>query len=201
MPITHLFPVPFYFDSVSPDNFSILQTELLTAFEKIEKENKFQKLDKNYPVGNPHKVSDITFRQNIIDDYSLDIFGKELDFHINSYANALNVRTEYKIKSCWFTKTNRGESTNTHTHGESDISGVYYVQTNGEDGDLFLNHPLQLMTASFCFKGAMPPPVVRVKPMPGKILLFPAWVEHGVYINNTDSERISISFNISFARY
>ena len=39
-----------------------------------------------------------------------------------------------------------------------------------------------------------------IKPKVGKLLLFPSWLEHGVHINHTDHERMSVSFNINFRR-
>jgi uncharacterized protein (TIGR02466 family) len=34
-----------------------------------------------------------------------------------------------------------------------------------------------------------------INPVEGKLIIFPAWLEHEVLPTNTDEERISISFN------
>jgi len=35
----------------------------------------------------------------------------------------------------------------------------------------------------------------------GRFLLFPSWVVHSVDINRSDSERISIAFNVMFTEF
>ena len=37
-----------------------------------------------------------------------------------------------------------------------------------------------------------------VNPTEGELILFPGWLDHGVQTNDTDDERVSVSFNIRF---
>jgi len=37
---------------------------------------------------------------------------------------------------------------------------------------------------------------VRMRPEEGRLYIFPGWMEHGVEENQSDSDRISISFNV-----
>ena len=34
----------------------------------------------------------------------------------------------------------------------------------------------------------------------GGLILFPGWLKHGINMNNSDEERISVSFDITFNR-
>ena len=40
----------------------------------------------------------------------------------------------------------------------------------------------------------------RFRPEEGRMYIFPAWLEHGVEVNRSDTDRVSISFNIHVAR-
>jgi uncharacterized protein (TIGR02466 family) len=37
---------------------------------------------------------------------------------------------------------------------------------------------------------------VRMRPEEGRMYVFPSWLEHGVEINRSDRDRVSISFNV-----
>jgi len=37
---------------------------------------------------------------------------------------------------------------------------------------------------------------IRMKPEEGRIYVFPGWLEHGVEENQSDADRVSISFNV-----
>jgi uncharacterized protein (TIGR02466 family) len=84
---------------------------------------------------------------------------------------------------------------NMHDHKSVDISGVYYFQTNTEDGDIVFNNPCDLMSYTKLL-GDIDKNVFKVKPEEGKMLLFPGWLKHSVNRNKTESNRISVTFNI-----
>ncbi|NJM30037.1 MAG: hypothetical protein HC855_07965 [Rhizobiales bacterium] len=93
-----------------------------------------------------------------------------------------------------------------HDHPNSAISGVYYVQVDDKSGQLRFRDP----------RGAKrmdPWPVasgqksdmrhwdrVNYKPVAGRLIMFPSWLEHDVEPNLSDNERISISFNMVFRK-
>ncbi len=79
-----------------------------------------------------------------------------------------------------------------HGHGDAIVAGTYYFQTNGEDGNISFGNPSPIV-----FTGGTPFGHLshEVEPKVGRLLLFPGWLIHKVKINNTDSTRISLSFN------
>lgn len=87
-----------------------------------------------------------------------------------------------------------------HLHPHSLFSGVYYVKCSPESGDIVFKDP---RVAS----AMLPPPyterkprnmdTLKLNPVEGRLLMFPAWLVHSVEQNLTDSERVSISYNFA----
>lgn len=103
------------------------------------------------------------------------------------------------LATCWANINGKGASNVVHTHPHCFLSGVYYVQGNEASGNLFLldPRPAAVMIA---------PPMteftpwtfqqVRYEPRPGRMLIFPSWLQHGVEPNLCDTDRVCISFNV-----
>jgi uncharacterized protein (TIGR02466 family) len=105
---------------------------------------------------------------------------------------------DFFITSCWGNVHRRGNSIGWHRHPNSFISGVYYVETPEPCSALLFNDPRK---AELVFDVARSEdtvwnsPLYPVAPVAGNVLLFPSWLEHTVNSNESDGERISISFN------
>jgi uncharacterized protein (TIGR02466 family) len=196
MPIEGWFHTPIYYEFV--EDFKNIQTELKNCVDQLHQEKLFRK--------NPHWHSQSqqlsnTFTENLIEKFKLELFRKELDQHITRYLRGTgrpeSAMPKYQILSSWLTRTQKGEFSHRHNHGQADMSGVYYFQTNGHDGTINFHTPLTIMSHSYPFATR---DVCGYYPEPGKILLFPGWLDHDVSENKTDSDRISMSFNIVFDR-
>ena len=118
-------------------------------------------------------------------------FKEELSKHLFKYCNTLRYDLKkYKIYESWFTKLEPNDYAYVHDHGDADISGVYYCKTSGSDGKIFFASPLpsgKLYANNQRF---------TITPMNGGLLLFPGWLKHGVTRNESNNDRISLSFNI-----
>lgn len=86
-----------------------------------------------------------------------------------------------------------------HVHPNCLWSGVYYVKTPKQSGNIFFEDPRtpSLMTLP---KRTAALPVnmrrtVEVEPKAGRIIMFPAWLNHGVLPNESNEIRISVAFN------
>ena len=89
----------------------------------------------------------------------------------------------------WATVHYNGISHLTHTHPNSLVSGVYYVQVPEDNyGLLLLEDP----------RGPFPPfdNRVKIQPHTGDIVIFPSWLPHQVTQTSSVTPRISIAFNI-----
>ncbi len=104
----------------------------------------------------------------------------------------------------WMNVNPQGGYNAPHTHPGAHWSGVYYVsQPDTEDGSsgmiefvaprVDLPHWEILKTSAFRLKK-------RIRPAAGEIILFPSYLVHWVYPNETDAERVTIAFNATFRK-
>ena len=140
------------------------------------------------------------FTENVIEKYKLDLLEKEIDIHLKEYCSKLGYNTRKYSMTSWFTLSKKGNYSHIHHHSPADISGVYYYKTSEKDGDLFFESPNPHLDSSRCYIKKYGN-VWKHSPREGKILLFPSWLRHVVETNETDSERISLYFNITFKHY
>ncbi len=91
-----------------------------------------------------------------------------------------------------------------HTHPGAHWSGVYYVAQpdveTGSSGKIEFLDPRSdlpnwrlLETPAFSAKKA-------IRPQPGELILFPSYLVHWVYPNETEEERVTIAFNATFRK-
>ena len=91
-----------------------------------------------------------------------------------------------------------------HNHPRSDLSGVLWIKTPKDSGNLvftspqFFNryHELDSYTNEFKFNSNSYM-TYYFPPTEGRILIFPSNLDHEVKENKSDEDRISYSFNIS----
>ena len=123
---------------------------------------------------------------------------KYLILYINEILSETYVDTAtIKLINSWANISRKGEYTLPHIHEESSWSCVYYI-TPTEEANLYLKDPrsLEQMDRSHHYLKDPYTNVIRKRPFQtGEAILFPSWLEHGVGINVSDSERISIAAN------
>jgi uncharacterized protein (TIGR02466 family) len=87
-----------------------------------------------------------------------------------------------------------------HVHPNCLFSGVYYVKTQPQCGELVVNDPRPgIQTMMPARKSGRPPKHLwreaHIEPVTGRLIMFPAWLWHCVEPNQSNDMRISISFN------
>ena len=112
----------------------------------------------------------------------------------------LNEEREPLIGNMWANINPTGGYNQAHIHPNSLFSGAYYVKAPPNSGRLELMDPRPGVQQS-------KPPRKKVKlprelwretyydPIPGRIIMFPAWMWHKVEPNKSNDIRISVSFN------
>jgi hypothetical protein len=116
------------------------------------------------------------------------------------------------IEGMWFQCSRAGAFHDVHTHGNCSWSGVYIVQIDnparrvshpvyGEaNGATRLYGPwLQRLGGAFIDVGNayLQAPHQDIAPLPGQLLVFPAWLPHMAMPYAGELERVIISFNAS----
>ena len=96
----------------------------------------------------------------------------------------------------------RGCINKSHSHGGT-FSGVFYLSCPDGSGDLCIpspiKHALWYGTVYPENKSQYTATEMTITPEDGMVILWPSYLEHSVFPNAHDDERISISFNIDFA--
>ena len=116
--------------------------------------------------------------------------------------SVLNDGTNFNME-CWFNINKKGSYNNKHVHPNSDLSGVLWLKTPMNCGNIVFGSPHNFSsyteinsytkkfkddtgcTCSYFFT-----------PIEGKMLIFPSSLEHEVEQNKSNEDRISVSFNI-----
>lgn len=181
--------------------FQLVEEEIKTALKDVQ-------WGKRLSWGATHQFSDPTFKKNFIEDNNFKILKQEIEYHVGQFAklHAVNLKQfskNYDIVESWAAKFGPGEYAHIHNHGYADIAGVYYYkrplskQQREGNGNIFFTAPgpeytsnpfyAKMARASWYFPE-------------GTLVLFPGFLPHGVETNETDKDRISLSFNIKLRR-
>ena len=85
-----------------------------------------------------------------------------------------------------------------HDHQNSILSGVYYVDCEGDDVGNFVaerDDTAEFFLGSYKNVSGFTGTSFAITPLTGFAFLMPSWVLHSVEQNLTDRDRISIAFN------
>ncbi len=176
--INNFFPIPVY--RAKTRFFDLIQDEVKQSIY-IEKNN----------------LDGIEFKGNIINECKMERLKKEIYNHIDEYKKHISfgktsskyfLNQGFSIKKSWITRLKEGKSFALHNHIMHDISGCYYYNSTGVNGDLFFE-----IDGPWGGQHSL-------SPEEGEIILFPSWLKHGVTTNNTNDVRISVVFDIVFNR-
>ena len=114
------------------------------------------------------------------------------------------VENAFFITGCWANVASPSAHHRPHTHGNNYLSGVYYVQVTEGARSIEFSDPrpqTRIISPPCNAESVRTRNVVSHKVREGMMILFPAWLSHSVPMNESDHERISISFNIMFNQY
>jgi uncharacterized protein (TIGR02466 family) len=143
-------------------------------------------------------------------DLNLDLESplKPLFQQIEERANALHSSImlkktlRQKIDNAWFNVNKRGDYNIPHVHPRVCFSGVFYVKTPKNCGDLILRNPAPslehiIIESNVERYSEFTSPAAQFSPEAKKLVIFPSWLLHYVSASQADSDRISIAFNTS----
>ena len=104
-----------------------------------------------------------------------------------------------KINNMWAIINTGGSANLRHQHGNSTISGAYYVRAPKNSGDIVFYDPRPAPVYSHpnvITPNLLNAQVNSISPKEGALVLFPSYLDHSVNENLSNEERIVISFNI-----
>lgn len=123
---------------------------------------------------------------------------EHLDDYFNSVHNTLN-QVSLKITQSWLTMSRQGQSHHSHSHPNSVVSGVLYINLAPQDGiNFYRNDDLwwyELIPREHNYYNAHR---YFIETKVGDLVLFPSNIKHGVKEVSEDVERVSLAFNTFF---
>lgn len=188
MTIENWFSVPVLYYDLSEEEFEKVQDSIQLAMPKI------LKLDLGNPWGDSVETS-FKYKTdcNLIEDMGLEVLKTVIMDQATLFCQSYDLNYTLRLKESWVNISKKQGFQYPHNHLPFLFSGVYFYQTNGEDGSLQFKSPnpwLNAMTYPFGYDK------ITYRPIEGRLIMFPAYLEHLVNLNNTASTRISLSFNI-----
>ena len=104
-----------------------------------------------------------------------------------------------KINNMWAIINTGGSANLRHQHGNSTISGAYYVRAPINSGEIVFYDPRPAPVYSHpnvVNPNLLNAQVNSITPKEGALVLFPSYLDHSVNENLSNDERIVVSFNI-----
>jgi len=194
MPVQSIFPTLIYEHIGSIQETFLVQDQIKKKLPIIEATDLFQ----NPPGWGDGVQTNIKSRTNSIVDFGLTNLKQYIEQHVKKYIDQSKAwhPVPIALRHSWFNKTTVGQGQDWHQHQDAYISGTYYYQTTGNDGDFSLMNPTPWMSQEMFPFGNSAEKYKSIKPVVGKLILFPGWLQHKVETNKTNNTRISISFNL-----
>jgi uncharacterized protein (TIGR02466 family) len=161
---------------------------------------KLKKQSEGRMVSNPTGWQSLKFNLN---EQVFAGLNKKIQQHFLTYIKSIPLNNQFKISSMWANVNGYKDYNLIHTHGDSVISGVYYLKTPKDSGNLFFINPASEAIEylwEYCIEEytQQNSPRWTIPVKEGSLVLFPSWLKHGVEPNlNKKEDRISIAFNIS----
>lgn len=152
-------------------------------------------------------ISNIGGWQSPSDFHTIESFSVFRNYIVNNAIQSVpqyNKRELY-LNNMWININKKGDYNVAHVHPGCVLSGVFWVKAPENCGKLVFTNPhsfeeyylLDSVSTEFMKKYNYDGTFVFT-PQEGLLVLFPAHLQHLVEPNQTDEDRISIAFNLSF---
>ena len=143
-------------------------------------------------------ISSVSISKSILELENFIDLKKQLMNELNNFFhNVMNYESDFKITTSWFTKSQNSQSSNYHNHNNSMFSGILYLRTDENSGDIsfedFNNRRYKLNVKEYNIYNCTE---YQIKPIDGLLILFPSEVHHKILKNNSNIVRHSLAFNI-----
>jgi len=176
---------------------SVSEEELLNI-KKIIENNDYQK-STNYNSSDSTKFSEISTDLNFLDKSDLLFLKKVLTDEFYTFKNNILKyhNNDFEITTSWISKTEPGKESEWHQHNNCMYSGIFYVSTNQNSGDISFetheNKRFQIVPTEFNIYNSTS---FTFSPQNRMIIFFESQLFHKIFKNNSDRIRYSIAFNL-----
>jgi|TARA_B110000285_G_scaffold25905_2_gene24988 uncharacterized protein (TIGR02466 family) len=128
----------------------------------------------------------------------------ELNQHIRGFLELRGMNPECYVEiTSWLQLNQPGSLFNRHDHYGAIVSGVFYLEVPKNGGKLKFHNPLEARRATDVFfdrirkeENQYNYDYIEYDPKAGELIMFESWLQHSVEINNSNQDRLSVSFNV-----
>ena len=189
MPLDKLFATPvFHVDLPEPARL-LIETQFNDAKDAIE----MNLNDSTW--GDNIRTSFVSGENNFLEKYGMFGVSEFTNPVVKYFHDLLYKNGEVSMFESWINYQGNHQHQRQHTHHGSVISAVYYLKTNGKDGNITFHPPLSVMEVKDPASDEWNYSMISYPPVEGRLFVFPSWVPHSVGDNMTDDTRISIAMN------
>ena len=183
----------------------IFQTPVYKAILKKEfnkKELAFMAKDKKYTQKHASRESGncISSNKYVLNEKVFKDLKQELKLIVQDYFNKIvcpATKVTPYITQSWFNYTEHGEWHHTHSHANSYISGVFYIDSHKElDRIKFYSRTYDQIRPEVEKYNVYNSLTWRFPVRTNEVILFPSSLTHGVEIKKGNNTRTSIAFNV-----
>lgn len=187
------FPTLFFKKEI--ENFSLLKNVLLKKIYDLYEIN--SGLERSN-CGGWHS-------ENITTDKTFEPYLILIERQIKECLVCIMDDTDFIISDMWININKRGDFNRTHTHPETDFSGVLWVNIDGdESGNIEFENPNLFEQSKLLhrLKEKIKDDYnihrsIWMPPREGNMVIFPSNIRHLVFPNKSNQDRVSIAFNVN----
>jgi len=188
----NIFPIPIHCFDIN--DFGKIQNQLIDYCYDLRKKDPFGNIISNRGgwQSQPFKIEN---HNDILHN-----------FLFKSLTNFPNIKNDVKFSiTAWSNINGNGDYNLTHCHPSCNLSGVLWIKCPDNCGNIEFTSPYQFSAfeeidsyIDHFKKNNFLYHTVYLKSVEGKMIVFPSHLQHLVNPNESQEDRISVSFNINF---
>lgn len=187
----------------SPEVIQLFPTPVLIFKyeENFEKELDYiRKIDYRKKDNNSFSYNSQSVDTFLLDKQELSKIKTFIEQSIDCYVkNIMKSSRQLVITQSWANKSLKNESHHEHIHPNSIVSGVFYFKIDKLPPIRFKNSKVSNFGLEVIEQNNFNSFEFYLPAKDGELIIFPSDLQHSVPVNNSDEERISLSFN-TFAK-
>lgn len=187
--------LPLFATPVVSMNFNHIEESTITNIKNLQYERNFK--DNGW----------FTKEKNILNKNIFADLRKNILEYFNFYkSNIIQTTEDFDICASWAIKHEKSDHAPRHKHYNSIFSGVLYLQTDNNSGELIFHDEKSLgLNVEFDMKysnyNIYNSSVWKIIPKNNLIIFFPSSLSHSVSNSNSDNERIVVAFNFFMKKF
>ena len=191
--ITHIFSTPIW-TAIIPNykEINIKMSSYIASLRSKNYKGKFKSNlsgwhSENFDLQDVEPLHFVNNISKILNDCLIDM-GWDLE------------KNKLKITGMWSIINPKNATNSRHIHSNNFISAAYYVQAPENCGDIVFHDPRSanvIRSPIIKTNNKLNSNIFTIMPKEGLLVLFPSYIHHSVNSNESDEERIVISFNIN----